>query len=357
MTQITLIRTTPPSLLGSMPAIADLVKGALSVFPELEVRTIDFFDPAGGDSMRRHHLWRVCHTRSFFEKHPAGFYHLLDGSMAGFLPSKVWKKTGVTVHDLIPFLQCQGRLHGAPGLVGRVLIHRTLRALREVAGVATVSNHTAKDVLDCTGRADVSVIHNPVRPLPSQNKPSGLPSRYLFHIGNNAEYKNRRGVLDVFAKLQDMENLHLIMAGSEPSSDLRKKANALERVQFRINVTDAELSALYASASVFLFPSLYEGFGMPVLEAMQAGCPVVCSDVASLPEVVGDAAWIAPAENIEGLADHCRCLLESSERRNELIQKGQQQVEQFSMDHFSRSLREWYRTLSVGQGGDSGCNI
>ena len=341
MPDVTLIRTAPDFPPGSMAAYARLIEQAAGS----GVRAIDFFDPAAGGSMRRQHLWRLRHARSLFAENPAGCYHLLDGSMAGFLPSNVWKKSLVTVHDLIPLLQLSGRLPGRPGLAGRVLIRRTLAALRGVRGLCAVSAHTARDLSDATGRADVAVIHNPVRPLPPPEPMSGLPERFLFHVGNNADYKNRAGVLEVFARLQDIPDLHLIMAGPEPSAALQRNAAQLDRVIFRHDVSDGELSLYYKNAAAFLFPSRYEGFGLPVLEAMQAGCPVVCSNAASLPEVVGDAALSAPPDAADALAAHCRRVLDDAPLRAELILRGRRRAEHFSMERLSAELKEWYRSV------------
>lgn len=339
--KIALIQTSPDSPPGSMSVYAGLVMQALKSSEHFDVETIRFFDPSGG-SMRRHHLWRLRHARSFFCEHPADLYHLLDGSMAGLLPFNIWKKTVVTVHDLIPLLQLRGRLPGMPGLAGHLIIRRMLSALRQVAGLAAVSEHTAGDLQEFAGRSDVAVIYNPVRPLPSPDEPGALPPRFLLHVGNNAAYKNRSGVLDVFERLQDIGDLHLIMAGHEPSCLIRRKAAALDRVQFRVDVTDAELSALYANASVFLFPSLYEGFGMPVLEAMQAGCPVVCSNAASLPEVAGGAALAALPGDVDALAACCRELLTDPSRRAELVECGRRRAAGFTMQRLSDGLAAWY---------------
>ena len=361
MKRVTLIRTAPDFPPGSMPAYANLVKKALVGMEGIELRTIDFFDPQGGGSMRRHHLWRLRHARRLFAQNPSDLYHLLDGSMAGFLPSKVWKKTIVTVHDLIPLLQMKGVLTGNPRIFGRLLIWRMLKALRHVAGVASVSSHTAKDIFNYTGRSDGTVIHNPVRPLPNctagilpadrRKDALELPERFIFHIGNNADYKNRSGVLDVFSRLQGLGDLHLVMAGPEPFLNLRRKAARLKRVQFLVDVSDAELSLLYKKATVFLFPSLYEGFGMPVLEAMQEGCPVVCSTAASLPEVAGDAALIAPPDDLDSLARHCAFILMDSEQREMMSQHGKERVAAFSMERFSRELKAWY-LRNLNQAGD-----
>ena len=246
------------------------------------------------------------------------------------------------MHDLIPLLQLHGRLPGTPGFAGRLIIHRMNNALKNVAGLAAVSGHTAGDLKEFTGRSDVAVIYNPVRRLSSPDEKIALPSRYILHVGNNAAYKNRSGVLDVFERLQGVDGLRLIMAGHEPSPSLQRKAATLDRVQFRVDVTDEELAALYANASVFLFPSVYEGFGMPVLEAMQAGCPVVCSNAASLPEVVGDAALLAPPGHVEALAAHCRELLADPARREELIERGRRRAAGFTMQRLSDGLAAWY---------------
>jgi glycosyltransferase involved in cell wall biosynthesis len=349
---ITLIRAAPDSGLGSMAAYAQMVRNALESTDECNVNTADFFDPAGG-SMRRHHLWRLRHARTFFSEHPSDLYHLLDGSMAGFLPSKVWKKTIVTVHDLIPLLQMRGVLDGNPGVPARLLIHRMVHVLQRVAGVASVSHSTAKDLMKYTGRSDVTIIHNPVRSLPTPADLPDLPERFIFHIGNNADYKNRVGVLNVFERLQDIQDLHLIMAGPKPTLELRRKAEVLERVRFQINPSDAQLSILYKKASAFLFPSKYEGFGMPVLEAMAAGCPVICSNAASLPEVVGKAAYLAPSEELDRFAKACRDVLENPSERDRLRDQGYRQIRHFSVEQHATNLQAWYRRFL--RKGDERC--
>jgi glycosyltransferase involved in cell wall biosynthesis len=337
-----LIRTAPDFPPGSMVAYAKLVAKAMEGSPDFKVEYCDLFDPDGGSSMRRHHIWRMLHARSFFDQHPADLYHLLDGSMAGFLPKRTWNRTVVTVHDLIPVLQMKGGLPGAPSIMGCFLIHRALRVLLHVKGILAVSEQTASDIHSYVGRSDVAIVPHPVRVFPAKRDAGRLPLRYIFHVGNNAEYKNREGVLDVFSKLQDVQDLKLIMAGPAPSKALLRKAKSLSGVAFRVDISDAELYALYENASVFLFPSLYEGFGMPIHEAMAAGCPVVCSRSASLPAVAGDAALMAPANDIHLLANHCRRVLENPELRSRMIHKGHQHVANYTMNHLSNSLTAWY---------------
>jgi glycosyltransferase involved in cell wall biosynthesis len=97
-------------------------------------------------------------------------------------------------------------------------------------------------------------------------------------------------------------------------------------------VPDSELLSLFAEADVFVFPSLYEGFGLPVLEAMACGCPVITSNVSSLPEVVGDAALLVDPYNVEALAQAMLTVLEDDELKKEMSKKGIAQAQKFSWD-------------------------
>lgn len=349
MKRLAWILTSPPGLPGSMAVYGDLVRQAAGGFAaDWETATCHLFDPGGGASIWRHHFWRLRHAPRVLAEQPADLYHWLDGSMAAFIPKPLRSRSFVTVHDLIPFLQLRGELPGRPSLPAAVLVRRTIQALASVAGLAAVSEHTRRDLCRLTGRTDIAVISNPVRALDGETvgNASGFPSRYLFHVGNNADYKNRSGVLDVYARLQDLADLHLLMVGPEPSRELRRKAASLKRVRFLPPVADAELARLYRGAAVFVFPSLYEGFGMPILEAMASGCPVVCSTAASLPEVAGDAAWMAPARDAAALAAHCRAILESPALREDLIRKGRRQAGRYTVENLARSLRSWYAQSS-----------
>lgn len=347
MPVLTLIRTSPENVPGSMNVYANLVVNAIGQMPgkRFDLNICDFFDPNGGTAMARHHLWRFRHARQFFQHRPADLYHLLDGSMAGLMPAKIRRKTVATVHDFIPLLQTKGQLPGRVGLAGRFLVHRTLQSLKQVAGVAADSAHTADDLLRFTGRNDSIVTPIPVRPLPSTDEASRstLPTPFLLHAGNNADYKNRRGVLAIFKQVQDIPDLHLVMAGPPPSRELKKAAESLSRVRFEVSPTDARLAALYRHAFAFLFPSLYEGFGMPVLEAMRFGCPVVCSNAASLPEIAGNAALLAAPMDTGRLADHCRRLWHDKALRADMIQRGNIHSEAFTLDRLTVSLHAWYK--------------
>ncbi len=347
---LTLLHTCPPAVPGSMSAYASLVTAALETQPcdDVELRHCCLHAPDTGASMWQHHLWRLRHAHRALKRAPADLYHLLDGSMAAFVPRAVRARTVVTVHDVIPVLQARRELPGRPSLPARWLMQRGLAALSEMAGIAADSTNTANDLRRLAGALpECRVIPLAVRTFPAEavgGRTFTSPSRTILHVGNNARYKNREGVLDVFGRLQDLADLELVMAGPPPTDTLRRLAAPFgSRVRFLVDVPDAELVALYRHAALLLFPSLYEGFGMPVQEAMAAGCPVVCSDAASLPEVAGGAALTAPADDHAALAAHCRNLLEDRALRARMQQKGRDRAAQFTLHRMGADLLAWYR--------------
>lgn len=348
MKRLAWIRTSPPDLPGSMAAYGDLVREATaSLANGWMLTTCDCFDPRGGASMWRHHFWRLRNVRRVLAEHPADLYHWLDGSMAAFIPSSLRTRSLVTVHDLIPLLQLRGELPERPSLPAAGLIRRGIRALRGCAGWCADSRATQTDLARLAGiDAGVEVVPVALRPLPPPSSVSipGLdPSaRLLLHVGNNAAYKNRLGALDVFSRLADFTDLHLVLVGPPPTGALRAAAARLPRVHFAGPVDDAQLSGLYRRAAAFLFPSLYEGYGMPVLEAMAAGCPVVCSTAPALVEVAGDAARFAPASDPAALASQCRALLADEALRREMAERGRARAAVFNVASMGRSLMKWY---------------
>lgn len=348
MNRLVWIRTSPPDVPGSMTAFGDLVRHAVEPLAAgWERSTCDLFDPRGGASMWRHHLWRLRNARRVLAAHPADLYHVLDGSMAAFIPPPLRGRSLVTVHDLIPLLQWRGELPGRPSLPAAGLIRCGIRALRGCAGWCADSRATRADLARLAGiGAGVEVVPVALRPLPPPTFVSiaGLDpaARFILHVGNNAAYKNRLGVLDVFSRLADFADLHLVLAGPPPSAELRAAAGRLNRVHFAGPVDDAQLHALYGRAAAFLFPSLYEGYGMPVLEAMAAGCPVVCSSAPALVEVAGDAARIASASDPGALASRCRDLLSDEALRREMAERGRARAALFDVASMGRSLMKWY---------------
>jgi len=222
-----------------------------------------------------------------------------------YLPFLRHRRSIVTVHDMIPYLARDGKLPGfTPTRTGRWLMNRITAQLAKVDHTVCVSHATKRGLLAYVDIPEerVSVIHNAIfQPLESASAEAraelrtrlGLPAEapLILHVGRNF-YKNRETVLDVATRVRaERPEVHLVMAG-DLTSALQAQAARLglgEALHVLPRVAREDMATLYTTASVLLFPSLYEGFGLPVLEAQMCGTPVVCSDAGALPEVVSAA--------------------------------------------------------------------
>jgi glycosyltransferase involved in cell wall biosynthesis len=181
----------------------------------------------------------------------------------------------------------------------------------------------------------------------------GLPAGYILFLGSVEKRKNVHGLLQAYARLRQMgEQRPLVIVG------LRRSSAAIEQplreldlhphVIFTGYLPDQDLPAIYSAADLFVFPSLYEGFGLPPLEAMACGTPVVCSHAGSLPEVVGDAAITVDPHDIEGLAEAMRRVLDDQVLRQELREKGLARARLFSWEKAARQTIEVYQQVLNG---------
>ncbi|MBZ0269341.1 glycosyltransferase family 4 protein, partial [bacterium] len=178
----------------------------------------------------------------------------------------------------------------------------------------------------------------------------GLPRPYVLFVGNLEPRKNLPGLLRAFRAVRSRapEPLDLVVCGkiAWKSGSLLKELNAGDlagSVHLTGYVRSADLPALYTGASVFAFPSFWEGFGFPVLEAMACGTPVVTSNVSSLPGVAGDAALLVDPRDPEEIADAIALLLTDEATRNELVRKGHERVQGFQWSRTARGTLEAYR--------------
>ena len=162
---------------------------------------------------------------------------------------------------------------------------------------------------------------------------------YLLYVGARRGYKNYQIVLDLLRHRPLARDMRVVCVGGENHQQDRAALGALgldRHVQFVEFVADDALAVLYQNALALVYPSRYEGFGLPVLEAMAEGCPVVCSDVASLPEVGGAAAFYFDPESVESLEAALTQVL--SGVRDEIVQRGRRNVERFSWDRSTNCL-------------------
>lgn len=258
----------------------------------------------------------------------------------------------LTVHDLAFRLFPETAPHST-----RAWLARLDRALRQAAEVIAVSASTKRDLvrLYAVPEERVTVIHHGVdrarhRPAPEDRVAEvrgryRLDGPYLMFVGGIEPRKNLPGLVRAFALLEDRPRL--VIAGSgvswnpEGREELRSalaelSPEARRDIRFTGYVGDEEKVALLTGAEALVLPSRYEGFGMPVLEAMACGAPVVTSKVAALPEVAGEAAVYVDPEDPEDIARGMRQVLEDASLREGLRRAGRERVEAFDWDETAR---------------------
>jgi len=179
----------------------------------------------------------------------------------------------------------------------------------------------------------------------------GLDVPFVLHVGSNLRRKNRDGVLRIFAKTAARWNGQLVFAGQPLSAELRDLAKSLgiaERVIEVHKPDNALLEALYNRATALLFPSRFEGFGWPIIEAQACGCPVVCSTSGPLPEVVGEGGLSRPVEDEAGMADDVLRLADPEER-SRWAKRALLNIERFSTEQMIRSYLEIYAAAATAR--------
>jgi len=369
--RIILIESGPPDAAGSMNRYAALLQTALETVSGVECSRVSLAPtrPQLERIPRRlrtafHHATIAWRARRLVRRLPADIYHVVDGShgyIARWLPET---RTIVTAHDIIPELQSRGRFPlPPPGKGARWIIRASLLGVLESAHVIAVSQATRNDLVEVAGipAERIHVVLHAVPPellpksadhLPGWEERRTSPRPFLLHIGNNGFYKNRLGVVRIFDRLRRDVSIRLKLAGPPPDDSLRSliASRGLEpQVDFVTSPDDSVVKSLYRDARLLLFPSLYEGFGWPPLEAMAWGCPVVCSSNGSLLEVAGTAALVADASAEEQLAAHCLSILQTRERADELVSIGLARVAEFSIERFRDQMLNVYQLVANRQ--------
>jgi len=175
-----------------------------------------------------------------------------------------------------------------------------------------------------------------------------LPDRFILQVGTVSPRKNFVGTLRALAAIPATERVPLVVAGEfgwkfEPVLRAVHDLDLTRWVRFLGHVRSGDLPALYQLASLFVFPSLDEGFGLPILEAFAAGTPVVAADAGAIPEVAGDAAWLVPAEDVAAFASAMQRLLTDGERRAHLAEQGRRRAAGFTWRATAQAYITVYR--------------
>ncbi len=284
--------------------------------------------------------------------------HVVDHSYGHLVYALDPSKTVVTCHDLNPLKHEESWLN-------LQLFKYSVGGLKKAAKIISDSEATKKDLIEFLKIEPDKIkviplgVEEKFRVIDDQEelgrikKKYGLPNaKILLHVGGSAYNKNIEGIIDAISKLKSQNsNLCFVKVGSsftEPQKTLIKKLNLENRVKLLGQVSEEDLIALYNLADVLVLPSFYEGFGLPVLEAMACGTPVVTSNVSSLPEIADGAAILVDPHNVDSIASGILKILNcDAVQYQSWVQKGLEQAKKFSWEKTAEETLKVYEEVHV----------
>ena len=264
----------------------------------------------------------------------------------------------VTVHDLVRFYFP----FEPEKFTERLWLKLDIIGIRRASHIIATSQHTRNDLIKYMkippGRISViydGIDHNIFKP--SDVALGFLDKPYILYVGSERPRKNLGRLFEAFAMLKkEFPDLKLLKIGpvgryDKFRRDSEKKLASLgitRQVAFVDYVSEPDLARYYSSARLLAYPSLYEGFGLPPLEAMACGCPVVTSNASSIPEVVGDTGITVDPHDTDALAQAIRRVLTDSKLRQDMIKKGLEQAKKFSWEKAAEQTLEVYNKVAAG---------
>lgn len=277
-----------------------------------------------------------------------------------FVPQRFAGPVVVTIHDLTAFLFPQ--YHPATRVCWAKLFHRRMAAADHIL---TISQHSKQDIVDYlrvpADKVTVTYPGGPRQLVSSQDPASEagflvskkIREPFILSVGTLEPRKNIKRLLEAFAQFSQCgggRDTCLVLAGGKGwhTEDLFRQiasCGIADKVVVTGYVTDSQLSLLYRRALVFVYPSLYEGFGLPPLEAMAHGTPVIVSNASSLPEVVGDAGILIDPRQTEDIATALRLVVESGSMQAELRSKSLARAAGFSWEQCAAETMAVYRRM------------
>ena len=263
-----------------------------------------------------------------------------------------------TIHDL-SHLYCPENTSPAIRLYYATILKRACNRARTVF---TVSEFTRRQIVRWSGVPEHRIV-NVGCGVDARYSPHGelygLPFPYLLCVSNRKPHKNEIRMVEAFAKATIDPAIHLVFTGRPTAELLQVIAthHIAGRVDFLGPVPEDRLPSLYRGATALLFASLYEGFGLPVLEAMACGIPVVTSNVTAMPEVAGDAALLVDATSVDEITYAIEQVVLENSRRAILRGKGLERATLFSWEKTRRTVHHWIGTACTVEGIDEITNV
>jgi len=321
-----------------------------------EVFNISWFSQKAGRVLWED--WRFVRMLNRIE----GIFHLPNhhlGRYGNFLK----RPFIITVHDLIRYFDWKGypvSIH-KPNFRDRIYLGLDYKGIRKAKKIIAVSQNTKRDLIRYFGIPEekISVVyegvdHNLFKPIESKGQ---VDDPYILYIGSEHPRKNLAGLLKAFKKVKEekrFKDLKLVKVGKAGGKEADFRKQTLDIVQnlglekeviFTEFVPEKELPFYYSGAECFVFPSLFEGFGLPPLEAMACGCPVIASNVASLPEIVGNGGLLIDPHDENDLFRALSKILDNPNLKRELVKKGFEQARKFSWGKAAKETLKVYQEV------------
>lgn len=305
---------------------------------------------------RRLDFWRNIYDLKWEPNYPVDVFHNTVNGIG--LPGNFKGAKIITLHDLIPYV--------LPETVDRPHLDYTIKntpyIIEDASQIITVSHYSKTDIQKYFGVSDdkITVTHlaadSIFRPLDRNNAKRvifnkyGVDKSYLLYLGGFSRRKNIDRLIRAFKKVitEKEEVINLLILGEHSRSfetlwRLTEELELCDYVKFLNFVPTADLPYFYNGAEIFIYPSLYEGFGLPPLEAMQCGIPVITSNVSSIPEIVGDACLLINPYSVENISDSIIMLLSDMDKWQKYSLMGIEKAKEYSWQETAAKTLEAYR--------------
>lgn len=299
--------------------------------------------------------WRTFHIANIIQDHNLDIYHGLSHELPVGI-EKTGIKSVVTMHDLI-YIRYPEYYHK----IDRKIYERKFRYSCRVADrIHAISEQTKRDLITyfAVPEAKIEVIYQSVNPVfyekvdevqkRQMREKYQLPKKFLLTVGTVEPRKNLLALLEGMVASKVYIPLVVVGKLTDYQHKVQKYIEAdLNRLQvfFLSKIKDAELAVLYQMAEAMVYPSVFEGFGLPVAEAQASGCPVITSDTSSLPEAGGDAALYINPEKSEEIGQALAALIADQNLRETLIAKGRINAQRFTPENFAKRIKQLYNSL------------
>jgi glycosyltransferase involved in cell wall biosynthesis len=307
-------------------------------------------NPLSSFYKKHYNIWRQGGITNDLKKDQVELFHGLSGELPAGLKGKGIKSI-VTIHDLI-FLRYP---HLYSFFDRKIHYYKFRKSAKNADLIIAISEQTKQDIIQFLDveSSKIKVIYqgcngNFKRNFSAESKKEvaqkfDLPEKFVLNVGTIEERKNALTIVKAIKNL----DINLVLIGKETkySQQIRDyiKANNLQnRVHFLKGIKTEELAIIYQLASVFVYPSIFEGFGIPIIESFKFGCPLLCSNASCFPEIAGDAATYFNPKDNESIANAIINILENEKEAKMKIDKGYKKMQKYTLTNFQDKVLMWY---------------